>query len=162
MMETARLKPRRILTASTSKLALPEADPMLDLTFLICRRAKQMDVIWHYQITTNSRIGVIPRRNKSIVNTCIRKTWRPVLGANGEEYDCGLATENENTLRWMPPSHVIAHIWPDRVSPYQNSALFDSVAKLKHDRYSHKPQTGEPGRLRRASPYRIRYGGSMG
>src|SRR5437588_8762001 len=112
MMEATRLKSGRILTASAPKLAFPETDPVLDLTFFIHWRAKQVDVIGHDQIITNEpRAGFVPRGNNRVMNICVRERLHPVSGANGEEHDCGLATKNENTFCWMPASNMVAHIW---------------------------------------------------
>jgi len=52
----------------------------------------------------------MPRRNKRVMNMRIRETLRPVSGTNSEEDDRGLATKNENTFRWMPPSNILTHI----------------------------------------------------
>jgi len=47
MMETTRLKSRRIFAASAPKLAFPETYPVFDLASFICGRAKHMDMIGH-------------------------------------------------------------------------------------------------------------------
>jgi hypothetical protein len=110
MMETARLKSRRIPAASASELALPETDPMLDLPCFTGWRTKQMNVIGHDQITTNEpRIGFVPGSNQRIMHIRIRETLRPISGTNSEEDNRGLPTKNENAFRWIPASNIISH-----------------------------------------------------